>query len=338
MTSPTIGTPATMGRRVAARAVDAALMSILYVLSLVLLFVSVEMVVVVLVLMLLWGAFGLWTTLARGALPSQFLLGLQHVDTETGRPAGVRTLVKYLVQGCTFGLAILITPLTIQAPNRSWFDRLVGVTLVDVRPSQPQDVRHQVAAPPTGWQGEESQLTQVGPAESVGGAASPASPVGMIQSVPFDTRGPSLSPAAPPVERPVAQPAPVPAPVSVPVPAPPGPTAGSIAGPAVVVTIDDGTRMPLEGTLILGRSPRASDALGPAGLVSLDGDRAVSANHLALGLEPSGPWVMDLRSTNGSWIEQDGRPAQRLEPMQRLPLSPGAVVRAGERRITVTAS
>jgi uncharacterized RDD family membrane protein YckC len=340
------GSPATMGRRVAARALD---LTISLVLVIVLNGVTVaallggatmEVAVVVTGLVVLWAAFGLWAMLARAALPGQLVLGLHHVDTRTGQRAGGRTFLKYLVQGCTFGLALLITPLSIQAPNRSWFDRLAGVTLVDDRATDdaPADSR-QVTAPPAGWQGEESHLTQVGLPAAVPVAAPVAQQGGMIEAVPFGAGAPALAGNAPPaVERPVGLPVaprPIqPAPVAHPSPSvPPAPA----DGPRPVVVLDDGQRIPVDGTVVLGRDPRPSSSLGDAALVVL-ADQSVSANHLAVGLGPTGPWVMDLRSTNGSSVEQDGAPVQRLAPMTRVAVSPGAVVTVGKRRMTVVAS
>lgn len=339
MTTHPSDSPATMGRRVAARAVD---MTVSVVLVLVLNGVAVaallggggmEVAVVVMGLVVLWSVFALWSMLARAALPGQLMLGLRHVDAETGRRAGGRTFLKYLVQGCTFGLALLITPLSIQAPNRSWFDRLAGVTLVDGRAAADPTGTPQVAAPPAGWQAEESHLTQVGLP-----AAVPATPAprhdGMIEAVAFGSGAHGLQGNAPPaVERPVGLPvAPVaqPAPVIPPAPAPAG-------APRPVVVLDDGQRVPVDGTVVLGRDPRPSSSLGDAALVVL-ADPSVSANHLAVGLGPTGPWVMDLRSTNGSSVEQDGAPRQRLTPMIRVPVSPGVVVTLGKRRFSVVAS
>lgn len=340
MTTHPSGSPATMGRRVAARALD---LTVSLVLVLVLNGVTVaallggggmEVAVVVMGLVALWSVFALWSVLARAALPGQLVLGLHHVDAGTGQRAGGRTFLKYLVQGCTFGLALLITPLTIQSPNRSWFDRLAGVTLVDGKgvvagPGAAQ----QVAAPPTGWQADESHLTQVGlPAAAPTSEPAPQR-TGMIEAVPFGTGGHALPGNAPPaVERPVglpveplvAQPTPVAAPAPV-------------GGPRPVVVLDDGQRIPVVGTVVLGRDPRPSASLGDAALVVL-ADQSVSANHLAVGVGPTGPWVMDLRSTNGSSVEQDGAPGQRLAPMTRVPVSPGAVVTVGKRRMTVVAS
>jgi hypothetical protein len=340
VTTHSSGSPATMGRRVAARALD---MTVSVVLLVVLNGVTVaallggggmELAVVVMGLVALWSAFALWAMLARAALPGQLMLGLHHVDAVTGERTGGRTFLKYLVQGCTFGLALLITPLTIQSPNRSWFDRLAGVTLVDGKAAgvAPGGAT-QVAAPPAGWDAEESHLTQVGLPAAASGPAPAPQPGGMIEAVPFGA-GQALTGSAPPaVERPVGLP------VAPPVASPahgvrPAPAGGA---PRPFVVLDDGQRVPVDGTVVLGRDPRPSDALGEAALVVV-ADQSVSANHLAVGLGPTGPWVMDLRSTNGSSVEQDGAPASRLAPMVRVPVSPGAVVTVGKRRMTVVAS
>lgn len=347
MTTPTGTSPATMGRRVAARALDATIALVLA--------VAVDLTLVaallgsgdmgptylVLGLLLAWSAYGLWAVLARGALPGQLMLGLHHVDAGTGRRAGGRTLLKYLVQACTCGLAILITPLSIRSPNRSWFDRVAGVTLVDARRVAPATGTTAVAAPPAGWQGEESLLTQAGlPPEPPLGDRAPT-PGAMIDAVPYAAGGTALTGSAPPaVERPVAAPvAPLVQAPPAPMPVRPAPaTSVPVASARVAVAVlDDGRRFPVLGTLVLGRDPRPSTALGPATSVVLD-DRSVSANHVALGLGPTGPWAMDLRSTNGSWVEQGGAAEQRLDPMVRVALVPGAVLRVGRLRVTVTAS
>lgn len=339
MTTHPSHSPAAMGRRVAARAVD---MTVSVVLVLVLNGVAVaallggggmEVAVVVMGLVVLWSVFALWAMLARAALPGQLMLGLHHVDAETGRRAGGRTFLKYLVQGCTFGLALLITPLTIQAPNRSWFDRLAGVTLVDGRASGAAPTgTQQVTAPPAGWQDEESHLTQVGLPSAVPTASPAPQHDGMIAAVAFGAGTNGLPDNAPPaVERPVGLPV---SPITQTAAFVPPASAGA---PRPVVVLDDGQRVPVDGTVVLGRDPRPSSSLGDAALVVL-ADPSVSANHLAVGLGPTGPWVMDLRSTNGSSVEQDGAPRQRLTPMTRVPVSPGAVVTVGKRRLTVVAS
>ena len=324
-----VGSPASMRRRVVARVVDVSVALVLLValngaaLAALLNGGGSELTLLALGVFALWSAFSFWAMFARAALPGQLMLGLHHVDSETGRRAGGRTFVKYLVQGCTFGFALLITPLSIQAPNRSWFDRVAGVTLVDTRATDTAPPAAQVAAPPTGWQADESQLTQMGVGlEGPSGGA-------MIQSVPFESAGAPVVRSAPAVRREpgVVEPRTTAPSMVVPAPTP---------GPLPVVVLDTGETFGLSGPLVLGRAPRQSTSLGHAELVVV-ADPSVSANHLALGVDAGAPWVMDLSSTNGSWVEQDGRGPVRLEAMSRLPLSPGATVRMGQRTITVTA-
>ncbi|RYC11060.1 RDD family protein [Nocardioides zhouii] len=328
------GSPATMGRRVAARLIDSVISGVLVVafygfaLAAILGGGSGELTLV-LVLLGLYSVFSLWSTLARAALPGQLMLGLHHVDHETGRRAGGRTFLKYGVQSLTFGLAILITPLSIQAPNRSWFDRLVGVTLVDPQAADADgSAGTQVAAPPAGWRADESQLTQMGlgVAEESGAGA-------MIQSVPFQGGGSQVGSATPAVRREagVVEPRPA-APAEVVTPQ----AVVAPRAPQPVVVLDTGQTVALSGPIILGRAPRQSASLGTAELVVVV-DQGVSANHLALGIDHGAPWVMDLNSTNGSWVDQDGRGPVRLEAMSRLSLSPGATIRLGQRTVTVTA-
>ena len=345
---PGVGIPAAMGRRVLARVVDAAISVVLVVAFQLLSFAALlggggtEGLLVIAGLLVVWTLFSLWSILARAALPGQLVLGLQHVDADTDRPAGGRTLLKYVVEGCTLGLAVLITPLSIQAPNRSWFDRVAGVTLLDRRATGAgASDGARVSAPPTGWRADESQLTQMDvPTALPASPGAPAGPAagGMISSVPFGSGSAALASGAPPaVERPVgvpvSRPAAEPLQPALAQPVPPAPVPSS---PQPVVVLDDGQRIAVTGTLVLGRDPRPSATLGHAALVVV-ADQSVSANHLAIGLDAAGPWVMDLRSTNGSWVEQGGDGARRLEPMAKVAVSPGAVVRTGKRRMTVVA-
>lgn len=336
------GNPARMGRRVWARVVDSTVIVLVSVgvqaaaVAAVLGVATAELFVLILVVMVGGTGLGLWTLFARAALPGQWLLGLHHVDAVTGARAGGRTFLKYLIQGCTFGLALIITPLTIQAPNRSWFDRLVGVTLVDPKEPDPvPPVPTQVAAPPLGWNADESHLTQLGHAS----AAQQPMVESMIQAVPFQPSRSSAAPpplAPPPVDRPVSVAvAPPHASPVTPEASPVAPQASPVTPLTAVVTLDNGDTTTLTGTVIVGRAPKQSQAIGAATLMEVD-DQSVSANHVALGTGPTGPWAMDLSSTNGSWVTQPGLSPSRLEPMVRVELSAGAVVKIGQRTLTVT--
>lgn len=336
MNQSPIGVPATMGRRVAARCIDVGVSMVLVVLVDVVALAALRSgggsgpTLILFALLALWSGFSFWAMFARAALPGQLMLGLHHVDG-TGRRAGGRTFVKYLLQAPTFGLALLITPLTIQAPNRSWFDRRAGVTLVDTAASEQTSAGAQVAAPPAGWRTDESELTQ-------GGHVATDAPGDMIHSVPFGGAGSQVMRNTPPAvrreagvvePRPAAQITPPPsAAPAAPVVAPPG--------PRPIAVLDSGESYEIAGPIVLGRAPRQSASLGHAQLVVVE-DRSISANHLALGVDNGSPWVMDLSSTNGSWVEQDGRGPVRLDGMRRTPVSPGAVVKIGHRTVTVTA-
>ena len=345
MTTQLGGVPATMGRRVGARAIDFSI-GMLFAVVLNLSAASVLMnggdgggiLIAMFVLVGAYGVFGFWAVFARAALPGQLMLGLYHVDARTGRRAGGNTFLKYLVQSCTFGLALVITPLSIQAPNRSWFDRLVGVSLLDGRYAAVDNSPVRVEAPPDGWQAEESQLTQAGLPEP---AAPPVQQgrTALIQTVPFTSGLPShghqaLPAVARPVGAPVAPPVQQPVQPVAPMPGAAPTTASAAVEAPVVMVLDDGRRIPVTGVLLFGRSPRPSAAMRDAQVVPVD-DRSVSANHVAVGVDQDGPWVMDLRSSNGSWLQQGGAAEQRLEPMQRVALSAGAVLRVGKCRMTV---
>ncbi len=285
------GNPARMGRRVGARAIDVVLSVAVIAAAQVGLHIAVRgtstaVGFLVLAVLAVWTFFGMWTLFARAATPGQFMLGLHHVDQVTGLRAGPRTFLKYVIESVTLGASLLITLVTIQEPNRSWFDRVAGVTLVDPRepdPVVPGSV--EIAAPPAGWEGEESHPTQLRTAREHAGVTPTSS--AMNQPVPFP-----------------------------------------------VLTLDSGEVMPVDRTIILGRAPRPDDGLEQARLIIV-ADPSVSANHLAVGLGPAGPWAMDLDSTNGSSVQQDGGPTTILNPLVRVPLSPGALVRMGQRSFSV---
>lgn len=346
--STSFGPPVPMGRRVGARVLEAALtLVVAAVLQVGLLASAVGEAwgYPLVAVGLAWIALELWTLLGRAAMVGQWLLGVCHVDAATGRRAGGRTFLKYLIQLCTFGLAPLITPLTIQAPNRSWFDRTAGVTMVRTRPAGATAApAAQVAAPPQGWREDDSSLTRVGVPAAPG---APGTPSGgpMITPLPFDVgRTPSVpaavpvdraapavvapAPAAPQVQPPPVQPPPVQPAAVQPPPAPPAPVAG------FTLVLGTGAQYPLSTTYVVGRAPRAVTSLGTTSLLGVD-DQQVSANHLAVGTDGSGPWVMDLRSTNGVNVRTGQGASVRIEPLVRRPLGPEDVVEFGRSTLLV---
>lgn len=101
-------------------------------------------------------------------------------------------------------------------------------------------------------------------------------------------------------------------------------------GPAgAVVEISDGQRVLVQHTALVGRNPAAA-ADGVQLVRVVDPTRSVSKTHLQLAVEPSGVWVADRGSTNGTVVTlPDG--AQVICPVdQPVRLRVGAVVVFGD--------
>jgi hypothetical protein len=121
-----------------------------------------------------------------------------------------------------------------------------------------------------------------------------------------------------------------------PAPPPAPPTAAMAALPAPLlqleVTIDSGERSMVGPLLLIGRAPSRGENESHAKLLTVnDPSLSVSKTHLALGVDPTGLWVVDRNSTNGTWID-DGRGELRpVEAGKRTQVPPGARVLVGER-------
>ncbi|WP_277884360.1 RDD family protein [Microbacterium sp. H1-D42] len=180
----------------------------------------------------------------------------------------------------------------------------------------------------------------------------------LISFVPGVTQQP-LAPSAPPA--PVAAPAPV-APVAPVVatpasePAPAAPSAPAAAAPAsvttppddldddiestrisipghrLVFTWDDGQRASVSGRTVFGRNP---DAEAGAAIVAVrDETLSLSKTHFEAGAAPSGGWVMDRQSTNGTVVVRDGVRIA-CPPGQRVPVRLGDAIEIGDRIVTI---
>lgn len=79
------------------------------------------------------------------------------------------------------------------------------------------------------------------------------------------------------------------------------------------VELPDGSELPLEGVILVGRSPRAEHSDGSAipTLVTID-DRDVSRTHLRIRTEAWRVLVEDLGSTNGTILTETGGATRRL--------------------------
>ncbi|ARU52276.1 hypothetical protein CBR64_13200 [Cellulosimicrobium cellulans] len=189
---------------------------------------------------------------------------------------------------------------------------------------------------------------------------SPASPAGggLITGVPGVGGGPApavapSAPSAPAAPVPPATPAPVARPAAaVPAAAPtPEPaeaewdstrmTARDVRAmdPApdvsVVIELESGERRAVDRPTLLGRNPQAPDD-GPWNLVAVDDPtRSVSKTHAELRADPSGLWLTDRGSTNGTVVSVPGAPPRVAEPGTRVRVPVGATIHVGDRRIVV---
>lgn len=197
------------------------------------------------------------------------------------------------------------------------------------------------------------------------GAAAPSSPgrAGGPSMVPAFGAAPAAAIDPPPARVPAFQgasapaPAPVPARTAAPAPAVPAatfdgdtvarrprPPARPAAGPASAAArfglrLPDGSVVPVDGPLVLGRNPRPVEGV-PAGAQRLaldDPARQVSATHALVVAEGGDLWVEDLHSTNGTTVRADGR-AVALQPRTRVRVAPGAELDLAGLRAQVVAS
>lgn len=101
------------------------------------------------------------------------------------------------------------------------------------------------------------------------------------------------------------------------------------------VVFDSGRREAVDQTLVVGRDPAPSPADGRVALIAIDDSTmSVSKTHFAIGRDLDALWVEDRHSTNGVSVIT-GSDTTKLAPGVRSPLATGAVVRFGDRSLSV---
>ncbi len=105
-------------------------------------------------------------------------------------------------------------------------------------------------------------------------------------------------------------------------------------GMVPTLLLDSGERLTLDTALILGRAPSAP-ADQPAEVYRwADMSRTLSKSHVRLEWDGRQVWVVDLGSTNGTFVRGDGSSTPLL-PLQRTPVPTGVVLEIGDRTLTV---
>lgn len=94
------------------------------------------------------------------------------------------------------------------------------------------------------------------------------------------------------------------------------------------VLFSNGRQVALDRPIVVGRSPQPTDPARSYDLVSVD-DETLSLNHVVIGRDQAGPWIRDLNSTNGTFINPLTGVPRRLPADTRVPLSADDVIRFG---------
>jgi uncharacterized RDD family membrane protein YckC len=317
----------------------------------------------------------IWYLLAeRAAGPGMRLMHLQLVGFYDGRPIGwVRVLLRAVIfslLGATgVGLVILLVFLVLHPRKQGWHDLAVNAVVIQERVLPPAAPRAGVAQHVSigSDQSRERAFTpppMYGPVTSYspvpGGPTGPAGPQAVPTGVPTP-QGPPPQPLTPPPGLGYPQQASQPyVPVAAeqigpprggstavpqreerrtgenrPMSAPPAaePPAETLGWHAV---LDDGRRVVVHRLVLLGRNPQPAPGEEDAELIKIaDETRTVSKLHLAMGVDPSGLYVVDRGSTNGSTVTTPGGATRRCVPGETVYVNPGSIVSMGDHWLEV---
>jgi hypothetical protein len=117
-------------------------------------------------------------------------------------------------------------------------------------------------------------------------------------------------------------------------PATPGAPRSVGAGWRLVLA--DGSDVPVDRAMFLGRNPARTDDRPGAALVPIDDPaRSLSKTHALLELDAGTLWVHDLDSTNGVAVVAPGQDPVLVEPGQRAAVIADAELRLGSYILTV---
>jgi hypothetical protein len=98
----------------------------------------------------------------------------------------------------------------------------------------------------------------------------------------------------------------------------------------------DGSDVPVDRAMFLGRNPARTDDRPGAALVPIDDPvRSLSKTHALLELDAGTLWVHDLDSTNGVAVVAPGQDPVLVEPGERAAVAAGAELRLGSYVLTV---
>ena len=289
----------------------------------------------------------------KGVTVGKAIFGIRSVRAATlGKPGFWRMLWRALLLqvGLWFpplAVVLLLSPLWDPGRRgRGWLDRAGGNWLIDIAqgldPSDAKALRlakrtlEPAAEPaPTGLPSLATVFTgsAIEPIPFVPATRLESAIVGVVQQP---------LPASP--EEPVAQAQAQPLPRVEPLPTV-QPLPGAHSAPAArrplteaLLLFDDGTRVRVSGSGLIGRNPepRAQEAVGM--LVPIADDSwSVSKTHAAFGFDDRGFWIVDRASRNGTSLRV-GEEFVRVPTHSPTPVGVGQTVMLGERSFVVLGS
>jgi pSer/pThr/pTyr-binding forkhead associated (FHA) protein len=130
------------------------------------------------------------------------------------------------------------------------------------------------------------------------------------------------------------------------------PTAASVQPPAffpaplgaqpraVSLTLErsDGTRHVISSAAVLGRNPAASGDWSHATAIAVpDPEKSISKTHAAVAVSAQGSTIVDLNSTNGTFIVKPDGSEFEIDPGQSASLTAGDTVMLGKVMLRVVA-
>lgn len=325
--TPPFGAPATVGVRLGAFSVDAALVVISS--GVAFLLGSPVLGIAVAAEALL----GLWILQARrGLTPGALLFGLRaaRVD-EPVVPGAGRAFVRgsLVVLG---GLVLVAGAWVVVASaafdksgrRRSWADRAAGTVLLAVPKDKTTDADEA--------RGLSEPTVHARPSTSREPLRVDAAVVDLPEAPAWETPLVAIDAPAAAGER-----APVIAPGPVAVTPEPAASAPRTEHAQLLIVFDTGQReqIDLPAAVNFGRAP-VSNEPGDLLIVVDDPDRLISKTHLRLEHDGENAWVIDAGSTNGSEIISDDGTVHALRPGARTLLEDGARVRLSERVFTLS--
>ncbi|MDO4716152.1 MAG: RDD family protein [Propionibacteriaceae bacterium] len=356
MTPRFTAVPATAGVRTLAYLIDLALVAALSALA----YLLTSSIGVTLLVAVQFGVAFSVARAASGYTPGGWLTGTVAHAADTARAPGLQAQVIRSTLMGALHLTLLgpLITVALTKDGRDWVDRIAGTATVKLSRSEgPAPARHSFPAfGETDTAGFEQWAPQ--PVSTASGEPNqpwPSQPPSPPQRLPVRVSSVS-TPGSDPAG---AAPWPAPAqeephsPIMHPEPQKPIPTIQEVpaagrrfeepsALPAmppsrapIWVSPDTGTPVELNGVLVLGREPSATEA-GQIAVPVPDPTRSLSRTHMRIGHNSIGVWVEDCYSTNGTFCQfPDGRTIE-LTPGIKHQVPIGSIVLMGDRTCAIT--